>query len=444
MSMKLSPLVEMTLADCRILDEGTVKDDQILHAEVKWQHAGMRNNNGRRYRKEILQREMGKLSSLCEQGAVFGAAYHPKTGEAESTDTSHIWRKIWMTSEGECLGNIDILPTTHGKDIQAIIKAGGKLGMSSRGFGTVTSKIEEVDGHDVHIDEVNDDYKLVSPGDFVLNASVGDAGIRKLMEQSMLREAETSDDNGKGDQKMTIEELTKKLEEDQKLIEAKDKEINETKATLTGLQAKVDTMVTEHKKQIDDLQAKYVSFLQKVVVEASEMDGVTPPAPPAPDPKATPPVDEKQKAIDALTAENVALKEKATAAEAVKQQESLQLALRTKLTELLEKEEFKSYAPLISKEIIHEDKIDVVAVDKLEEAVLASKTRISSLLVEAEKAKIISSGTGTKGVIGNPEGEADAEQGKVTLDEQHRLYAEATKAGYKESFEKYKQTYLKG
>jgi hypothetical protein len=57
--------------------------------------------------------------------------------------------------------------------------------MSSRGTGSTTKKEEVVDGKKITIEEVNPDFRLLSPGDFVLSPSVPDAGTLRMIESRM-------------------------------------------------------------------------------------------------------------------------------------------------------------------------------------------------------------------------------------------------------------------
>jgi hypothetical protein len=179
----MKPLLEIISPQCKILSEsidGATKE-RVMKLAVKWQHAGIINANKRRYSKEILQREITRLTPLMEQGKVYGSSFHPKDN-GEVDDVSHLWESVKMESDGACVGVIKVVPTTTGSNVHVIVKAAGWLGMSSRGYGTVTAKQETIDGRKMTVDEVNSDYILKSPGDFVLDPSVSDAGVLEMME----------------------------------------------------------------------------------------------------------------------------------------------------------------------------------------------------------------------------------------------------------------------
>jgi hypothetical protein len=70
---------------------------------------------------------------------------------------------------------LTLVDTTSGRDIKALIKS-GKIGLSSRGFGNTVEKEKTIDGKTVKYLEVADDYKMETPGDFVVSPSVSGAG----------------------------------------------------------------------------------------------------------------------------------------------------------------------------------------------------------------------------------------------------------------------------
>lgn len=179
-------LLEMMSPEVRILSESIdeVTKAPTLRCQVLWQRSDVINGNGRKYPRAILRREIERLEPLVKKGQVFGCSFHPKDS-AEVNDVSHLWESLELRPDGACLGVVKILPTSKGKDVQVIVKSGGHIGMSSRGHGTVTPKEEEdvATGKRVRFDEVNDDFVLKSPGDFVLSPSVADAGIIGMFEQ---------------------------------------------------------------------------------------------------------------------------------------------------------------------------------------------------------------------------------------------------------------------
>ena len=163
--------------------EGTVKLDVI------WQRADKLNKNGRLYPKNVLENAIKQISPSIAEKKVLGASYHPKTPNV--SDISHIWNSIWMESDGTCRGQLTILPTSIGKNLQELLRH-ATLGISSRGHGTTTKKTRTVEGKEENYEEVNSDFKLQSPGDIVINPSTSGTEI-SLAEQVQEMEASVNE-----------------------------------------------------------------------------------------------------------------------------------------------------------------------------------------------------------------------------------------------------------
>lgn len=164
-------LTEFQLLEKRETSEGTEQD-----VKVKWQHADKVNKNERLYRKGLLKREIDKTNAKMAKGeTVWGHAFHPKDGIGRPQDISHKWKSISMEADGVCTGVLTLVPTPVGKTMQTLVRH-GKMGISSRGFGTTTERKGLVDGKRVNYLEVNDDFEMVTPGDFVVAPSVAGAG----------------------------------------------------------------------------------------------------------------------------------------------------------------------------------------------------------------------------------------------------------------------------
>lgn len=182
-------LFEFLPVQAEVLAERTTEKGKEVDVLVKWQQADTINKNGRLYPRSILQREIKKLQSTIDAGeTIYGHPFHPKDGVGQSDEVSHQWRKIWLNEKGECLGQLTILPTSKGKDIQVLVSGGRRLGMSSRGYGSTTEKEVEVGGKKQRALVVGDDFQLQVPGDWSLAPSV--PGCGNMAEQVKLWEDE--------------------------------------------------------------------------------------------------------------------------------------------------------------------------------------------------------------------------------------------------------------
>lgn len=130
----------------RIRDEGAC----ILSGVM--QMAETKNGNGRMYPQKVLEREVKNYAKLVSENRALGELDHPETAVVSLNEVSHRVTKIWM--EGNtCNGKIEVLSTPKGKILKELIKAGVKLGISSRGTGSTRNE------NGVTI--VEDDFQLI-------------------------------------------------------------------------------------------------------------------------------------------------------------------------------------------------------------------------------------------------------------------------------------------
>jgi hypothetical protein len=91
---------------------------------------------------------------MIQEGRMLGEINHPDSAGINLEKASHKITKLEMQSNGHMYGEAEILQTPAGKILEGLIKSKVKLGISSRGFGSV----KEVNG----LNEVQSDYKLVT------------------------------------------------------------------------------------------------------------------------------------------------------------------------------------------------------------------------------------------------------------------------------------------
>ena len=120
----------------------------------KLQCAGVQNQNGREYDKNILQREMQLYNDKIEQRLALGELDHPDDSVINLQNVSHLITKMWWGDDGQSvMGNVLILNTPSGKILKDLHEARVPIGMSSRGLGSVS----ESNG----IIKVNSDFQLI-------------------------------------------------------------------------------------------------------------------------------------------------------------------------------------------------------------------------------------------------------------------------------------------
>ena len=145
------------------------------------QRADAKNQNGRVYPKEILMREVKKYTDTnIKERRALGELYHPESSVINLKNVSHNVLEVkW--SGNDVVGVVEILPTPAGNILKELLKCGIRLGISSRGMGSV----EEISEGSV---QVQDDFELIG-WDFVSNPSTHGAFMYpKNMSEGMLSE----------------------------------------------------------------------------------------------------------------------------------------------------------------------------------------------------------------------------------------------------------------
>tara|TARA_R100000697_G_scaffold120753_1_gene146466 strand:+ start:611 stop:1210 length:600 start_codon:yes stop_codon:yes gene_type:complete len=139
------------------------------------QRAESKNQNGRIYPKEILVREAKKYQEeFIDQRRAMGELDHPESSVVNLQNVSHNVKE--MHFEGDNLmGTVEVLGTPSGNILKELFKSGIKLGISSRGMGSVESVNEG------EAQEVQPDFELIA-FDFVSNPSTHGAFMSPMNE----------------------------------------------------------------------------------------------------------------------------------------------------------------------------------------------------------------------------------------------------------------------
>jgi hypothetical protein len=137
------------------------------------QRANAKNQNGRKYPKNILEREAQKYMELIRQRRALGELDHPDSQVINLNNVSH--NVIEMKWNGnDLVGTVEILTTPAGNILRELFKSGITLGISSRGMGSVRELGEGTA-------EVQEDFDLIC-FDFVSNPSTQGAFLKPMNE----------------------------------------------------------------------------------------------------------------------------------------------------------------------------------------------------------------------------------------------------------------------
>ena len=140
------------------------------------QRAEAKNQNGRVYPMELLQREAKKYTgNFIKEKRALGELDHPDSSVVNLNNVSHnVLEMAW--NGNDLMGTIEVLTTPSGNILRELFKSGIRLGISSRGLGSVEPMKEDKDAQ-----EVQNDFELIA-FDFVSNPSTHGAFMNPVNE----------------------------------------------------------------------------------------------------------------------------------------------------------------------------------------------------------------------------------------------------------------------
>jgi hypothetical protein len=150
-------------ADSKLLRESSQHPNQPFMVKGILQRKSAKNQNGRVYPSDILMREANKYAqTFIKDRRAMGELDHPESSVVNLKNVSH--NVVEMHWEGDDLvGTVEVLTTPNGNILRELFRNGIKLGISSRGLGSL-KKISENSAI------VGDDFELIA-FDFVSNPS---------------------------------------------------------------------------------------------------------------------------------------------------------------------------------------------------------------------------------------------------------------------------------
>ena len=153
----------------------TSKTGKNYYIEGIFMQANVKNRNGRVYPKEILQKETKRYEqNYIKQNRAFGELGHPDGPTVNLERVSHMITEL--TEDGNNFkGRAKIMDTPYGKIVKNLIDEGARLGVSSRGMGSLKPV-----GRDIQ--QVQDDFYLATAADIVADPSAPAAFVNGVME----------------------------------------------------------------------------------------------------------------------------------------------------------------------------------------------------------------------------------------------------------------------
>jgi hypothetical protein len=171
---KLIPLVEYIdlFYDAQKINED-IQSQQgpLVLNNVLLQRAGSKNQNGRVYPRPILERESAKYNQeFVGQRRALGELDHPESTVINLKNVSHVITEMHWNGD-DLMGSIEVLSTPSGNIVKELMKNGIRLGVSSRGVGSVRQLGENTV-------EVEEDFALLG-WDIVSNPSTQGAFLNE-------------------------------------------------------------------------------------------------------------------------------------------------------------------------------------------------------------------------------------------------------------------------
>ena len=136
--------------------------------------ADIKNRNGRVYPQEVLQKEVAKYNkNFIKENRAFGELGHPDGPTVNLERVSHMITDLYPDGKN-FIGEAKIMSTPMGNIVKNLMDAGAKLGVSSRGMGSLESR----NGANY----VKDDFYLATAADIVADPSAPNAFVEGIME----------------------------------------------------------------------------------------------------------------------------------------------------------------------------------------------------------------------------------------------------------------------
>ena len=167
-------LIAEELTEVKFLTEETKSGKKNYFIEGIFLQSELANKNGRMYPFKTLQREVAKYDeNFIRAGRALGELGHP---EGPSINLDRVSHKIERLSEdgNNFVGRAKILDTPNGKIAKSLLDEGVRLGVSSRGMGSLKKES--------NCNVVQDDFMLATAADIVADPSAPDAFVDGIME----------------------------------------------------------------------------------------------------------------------------------------------------------------------------------------------------------------------------------------------------------------------
>ncbi len=157
-----------------VIIEQNEKGEKEYFIEGIFMQSEIKNRNGRIYPKEVMRNEVNRyVKEFVEKKRAFGELGHPDGPTINLDKVSHMITSL-EEDGNNYVGKAKILSTPNGQIVRNLIDDGAKLGVSSRGLGSLEQK--------AGAQYVKADFQLATAGDIVADPSAPEAFVEGIME----------------------------------------------------------------------------------------------------------------------------------------------------------------------------------------------------------------------------------------------------------------------
>lgn len=166
-------LITETTLDVRVLTEASTDGKKNYFIEGVFMESDARNRNGRVYPLPIMQKEVNRyITEYVATNRAIGELGHPEGPTVNLERAAHMIKELHFDRNQIC-GRAKVLDTPYGRIVKNLMDEGAKLGVSSRGMGSLIEK----NGYQ----EVQEDFMLAAV-DIVADPSAPNAFVNGIME----------------------------------------------------------------------------------------------------------------------------------------------------------------------------------------------------------------------------------------------------------------------
>ena len=167
-------LISESIEDIEYITEDDAEGKKNYRIRGVFLQAEVKNRNGRIYPMSVLEKEVSRYNKeYVNKNRAFGELGHPDGPTVNLERVSHMITKLHPDGKN-FIGEAKIMDTPYGKIVKNLINEGAKLGVSSRGMGS----LEPRRGAQV----VKDDFYLATAADIVADPSAPNAFVEGIME----------------------------------------------------------------------------------------------------------------------------------------------------------------------------------------------------------------------------------------------------------------------